>query len=280
MHTFRGVLDDITNSLQQLNSLQRVERSSVVGPSSTFLSSPASSTPLALPVLTDSSGQALQSSSASPQDHLGADSLDDMRSLLDGLQAITYVVPASQISPSPVGPHPPLLTAPSLLIFSPLLAAEADLTASVQSSDADSLVATSTQESVPLPSSIEAPRPFRSADARDLLSGTDTSAASPAAPHPSEQSLLSGHENNVDTLPASESFRLIESAGEAALYKTGRHHYRVHSDTMTDPIDISLARRPWMDFRVLAAELHQDGFQLLMRGKAGIGVPLKRWTHR
>lgn len=66
VHSFRGVLDDLTNSLQQLISLQPVDPSSVVGPSSTFPSSTASSRPLALPVLTDSSGHAVQSASASP----------------------------------------------------------------------------------------------------------------------------------------------------------------------------------------------------------------------
>ncbi len=273
VHSFRGVLDDLTNSLQQLISLQPVDRSSVVGPSSTFPSSTASSRPLALPVLTDSSGHAVQSASASPQLHPAADSLDGMRSLLDGLQSIAYVVPASSISPSPVSSLPPLFSvSESPDVISPLLAADPDLAVTVHSSDPVSLVASSTQESVSLPPSVEAPRPFRSADARDLLSDTFTSAPSPIAPPPSEQLLLPGDENPVDTLPVSESRPLIESAGESALYKTGRHHYQVHSDTMTDPIDISLARRPWKESRVVGAELHLDELQLLMRGKDGMAT--------
>ena len=191
------------------------------------------------------------------------ESLDEMRALVGELQSLAFMVPASSV---------PEVPAAALPVASDLVepATTTDLQASgvVTNgvvSNADVLAPQATpQASVTEPVATSPTASALLADPTITLSGASSPACVlPAVPGFEAVEPLDAGLADADA-PARNG-RLIESRGDVSLYKISRHRYMVDVADDAQSIEIDCNRRALKNYRVIGAEAHQDGIQLLMR---------------
>jgi len=188
-------------------------------------------------------------------------SFAQMRSVLSEMQTIAFSASASSIGPPAVAP-----------VSIPALSAPQALPPALTQIDASAVASNQPPSSVSLNSSTEQP-PVLSA--RSSAVGAETviqlSSSLSVEPLPAFNPVLQPSTSVtravLELVQPEHRGRLIESSGDLSVYKTGRRRYEVVLGSDVEPIEIALGRRALKGYRVLGAEAHEDGVQLMMRDR-------------